>query len=214
MAAVLPPRSVILHTMMTPDAWDRRYAEPRLVWSAEPNRFLVDELAALPPGRALDLACGEGRNAIWLARREWDVTGVDFSGVAVDKARRMADEAGVTARFVRADLAEYVPEPGSADLVALMYLQVPEPLRTVVLGRAAAALRPGGTLLWVAHDLRNLDGGHGGPQNPDVLSTPEGVAAALGGLEALRAEVVRRPVPTDAGEAVALDTLVRAVRPG
>lgn len=214
MAAVVPPRSVILHTMMTPDAWDRRYAEPRLVWSAEPNRFLVEELAGLPPGRALDLACGEGRNAIWLARRGWDVTGVDFSGVAVDKARRMADEAGVTARFVRADLAEYVPEPGSADLAALMYLQVPEPLRTVVLGRAAAALRPGGTLLWVAHDLRNLDGGHGGPQNPDVLSTPEGVAAALGGLEALRAEVVRRPVPTDAGEAVALDTLVRAVRPG
>jgi SAM-dependent methyltransferase len=199
--------------MITPDDWDRRYAEPRLVWSAEPNRFLVEELAGLPPGRALDLACGEGRNAIWLARRGWEVTGVDFSGVAVDKARRMAAEAGVDARFDRADLAEHVPAPGSADLVALMYLQVPEPLRATVLGRAAAALRPGGTLLWVAHDLRNLDGGHGGPRNPDVLSTPEGVAAALEGLDVLRAEVVRRPVRTDAGEAVALDTLVRAVRP-
>jgi SAM-dependent methyltransferase len=199
--------------MITPDDWDRRYAEPRLVWSAEPNRFLVEELAGLPPGRALDLACGEGRNAIWLARRGWEVTGVDFSGVAVDKARRMGVEAGVDARFDRADLAEHVPAPGSADLVALMYLQVPEPLRATVLGRAAAALRPGGTLLWVAHDLRNLDGGHGGPRNPDVLSTPEGVAAALEGLDVLRAEVVRRPVRTDAGEAVALDTLVRAVRP-
>jgi SAM-dependent methyltransferase len=199
--------------MITPDDWDRRYAEPRLVWSAEPNRFLVEELAGVPPGRALDLACGEGRNAIWLARRGWEVTGVDFSGVAVDKARRMAAEAGVDARFDRADLAEHVPAPGSADLVALMYLQVPEPLRATVLGRAAAALRPGGTLLWVAHDLRNLDGGHGGPRNPDVLSTPEGVAAALEGLDVLRAEVVRRPVRTDAGEAVALDTLVRAVRP-
>jgi SAM-dependent methyltransferase len=200
--------------MMTPDDWDRRYAEPRLVWSAEPNRFLVEELAGLRPGMALDLACGEGRNAVWLARGGWDVTGVDFSGVAIGKARRMAAEAGVAARFVQADLAEHVPEASSADLVVLMYLQVPEPLRTTVLRRAAAALRPGGTLLWVAHDLRNLDGGHGGPRTPDVLSTPGGVAAALGGLEVLRAEVVRRAVTADGGEAVALDTLVRAARPG
>ena len=200
--------------MMTPDAWDRRYAEPHLVWSAEPNRFLAEEAGDLAPGRALDLACGEGRNAIWLARRGWDVTGVDFSGVAIDKARQMAADAGVAARFVRADLAEHVPEPASADLVALVYLQVPEPLRTTVLTRAAGALRPGGTLLWIAHDLANLGGGHGGPRSPDVLSTPEGVAAALTGLDVVRAEVARRPVATDAGEVVALDTLVRAVRPG
>jgi SAM-dependent methyltransferase len=211
-AVVVPPPSGILHRMMTPEDWDARYATPRMVWSAEPNRFLVEELAELPPGRALDLACGEGRNAIWLARRGWDVTGVDFSGVAIDKARRAAEEAGVAARFVRADLAEHVPEPGSADLVVLMYLQVPEPLRTTVLRRAAAALRPGGTLLWVAHDRSNLDGGHGGPRSPAVLSTPEGVAAALGDLDVVRAERVRRPVPTDDGEAVAIDTLVRAVR--
>ena len=98
-------------SMITPDDWDRRYAEPHLVWSAEPNRFLVEELAGLPPGPALDLACGEGRNAIWLARRGWEVAGVDFSGVAIDKAGRMAAEAGVEARFVRADLAGYVPTP-------------------------------------------------------------------------------------------------------
>jgi SAM-dependent methyltransferase len=200
--------------MMTSDDWDRRYAEPRLVWSAEPNRFLAEEAAGLAPGRALDLACGEGRNALWLARRGWDVTGVDFSAVAIDKARRMAAEAGVAARFVRADLAEHVPEPASADLVALVYLQLPEPLRTTVLARAAVALRPGGTLLWIAHDLANLDGGHGGPRDPAVLSTPGGVAAALAGLDVVRAEVVRRPVATEAGEAVALDTLVRAARPG
>ena len=199
---------------MTPDDWDRRYAEPRLVWSAEPNRFVVEELAALPPGRALDLACGEGRNALWLAGRGWDVTGVDFSGVAIAKAQAMAAGAGVTARFVRADLAGHVPAPASADLVLLAYLQVPEPLRTTVLERAAAALRPGGVLLWVAHDRSTLDGGHGGPRNPDVLSTPDGVAAALDGLAVTRAEVVRRPVATDEGEAVALDTLVRAIREG
>jgi hypothetical protein len=142
------------------------------------------------------------------------VTGVDFSGVAVAKAQAMAADAGVAARFLQADLAVHVPGTASADLVLLAYLQVPEPLRTTVLQRAAAALRPGGVLLWVAHDRSNLDGGHGGPRNPDVLSTPEGVAAALAGLEVVRAEVVRRPVPAEEGEAVALDTLVRAVRPG
>jgi hypothetical protein len=82
------------------------------------------------------------------------------------------------------------------------------------LERAAAALRPGGTLLWVAHDRSNLHGGHGGPRHPEVLSTPEEVASALGGLAVRRAEVVRRPVATDGDEAVALDTLVRAVREG
>ena len=75
------------------NAWDERYAGDELVWSAQPNRFLVAEVETLPPGRALDLACGEGRNAVWLAERGWDVTGVDFSNVGLDKARRLADGA-------------------------------------------------------------------------------------------------------------------------
>ena len=197
---------------MTPEDWDRRYDTPRMVWSAEPNRFLVSEVGDLPPGRALDLACGEGRNAIWLARRGWKVTGVDFSGVAVALARVAAAAAGVAATFVQADLAAFEPVPGGADLVVLMYLQVPAPLRALVLARAAAAVAPGGVLLFVAHDLENLTSGHGGPRNPGVLSTPEGVAADLGGLTIKRAERVRRPVGTDEGEVEAIDTLVRASR--
>src|ERR1700712_1041252 len=75
---------------MDAQTWDERYAAAGLVWSATPNQFVAAELAALPPGRALDLACGEGRNALWLADRGWQVTAVDFSRVALDKGRALA----------------------------------------------------------------------------------------------------------------------------
>ncbi len=198
---------------MTSDDWDRRYATPELIWSGEPNRFLRDEAEELAPGRALDLACGEGRNAVWLAGRGWEVTAVDFSAVALGKAGRLADEHGVSLRRVRADLCEYVPAPGAADLVVVAYLQLPAEQRARVLARLADALAPGGVALVIGHDLTNLADGHGGPRDPAVLMTPEAVAAELTGLVVERAERVVRPVATDGGEARAIDTLVRAVLP-
>lgn len=197
---------------MTSGDWDRRYESPALIWSGEPNRFLRAEVEDMPPGRALDLACGEGRNAVWLASRGWDVTGVDFSGRALVKARVLAADRGVAVRLVEADLSEYVPEPGGADLVVVLYLHVPPPERALVLARAAAALAPGGVMLAIGHDLINLTEGHGGPHDPDLLWTPEDVAAELPGLVVERAERVRRPVATESGEAEAIDTLVRASR--
>lgn len=197
-------------TGMTSGDWDRRYDTPGLIWSGEPNRFLREETEGLPPGRALDLACGEGRNAVWLARRGWEVTGVDFSGVALAKAGRLAAEQGVAVRLAEADLSEYAPEPESADLVVILYLQLPAALRARVLARAAAAVAPGGVLLLVAHDLLNLTEGHGGPRDPAVLTTPEAVASELPGLTIERAGRVRRPVSTPDGEVQAIDTLVRA----
>jgi SAM-dependent methyltransferase len=193
-------------------AWDRRYAGTELVWTAEPNRFVVAEVAGLAPGRALDLACGEGRNAVWLAGRGWAVTGVDFSAAALRKAARLAAARGVTVEWINADLLEHRPPPASAELVLLAYLQLPPDERRVVLGRAAAAVAPGGTLLVVAHDRSNLEGGHGGPGDPRVLATPAEVAAELPGLEVLRAETVTRPVETSDGPRRALDLLVRARR--
>lgn len=197
---------------MTSGDWDRRYDTPDLIWSGEPNRFLREETEGLPPGRALDLACGEGRNAVWLARRGWEVTGVDFSGVALAKAGRLAAGHDVSVRLVEADLSEYVPEPGSADLVVLLYLHIHPELRARVLARAAAALAPGGVLLVVAHDLLNLTEGHGGPQDPTVLTTPEAVVAELPGLAIERAERVHRTVSAADGDVRAIDTLVRAAR--
>ncbi len=189
--------------------WDRRYEAPGLIWSGEPNRFLRAEVEGMAPGRALDMGCGEGRNAVWLAGRGWSVTAYDFSTVALAKGRRLAGASGVEVDWVLGDVTTYEPAPGSADLVVVAYVHLPPPERARMLDRAAGALAPGGTLLVIGHDLLNLDEGVGGPRDPRVLMTPEAVAAELPGLAIERAERVRRPV--DGRQAI--DTLVRAARP-
>ncbi len=194
--------------------WDTRYAGKELLWTAQPNRFLVAEVSGLEPGRALDLACGEGRNAVWLAEQGWRVDGVDFSAVALAKAEQLAAARGVAVDWTLADLVGHEPERGAYDLVVVLYLQLPAAERSQVLRRAAAAVAPGGLLLVVAHDSSNLEHGWGGPQDPAVLYAAPDVVAAVGpeGLEIERTEVVRRPVETSEGEMTALDLLVRASR--
>jgi SAM-dependent methyltransferase len=193
--------------------WDRRYAGSELLWTGEPNRFLVSEAAGLRPGRALDLACGEGRNAVWLARQGWQVTGVDFSAVALEKARRLAEASAVEAEWVVADLCEYRPEERAFGLVIVFYLQVPASQRREIVRAAADAVAPAGTFLLVAHDSSNIERGHGGPQEPAVLYSADDVVLDLGDLRIERAECVERPVETVDGERVALDALVRASCP-
>jgi SAM-dependent methyltransferase len=190
------------------EAWDTKYSGSEFLWKEEPNRFLVSELKGLAPGRALDLACGEGRNAVWLAQQGWSVTGVDFSEVGLAKAAQLAERRGVEVEWVAADLLDYIP-PAGLDLVIAFYFQVSDDERHLVLGRAAEALAPGGTVLVVAHDLLNLSEGIGGPSDPEVLYTPEDVVADLAGLVIERAERVTRPV----GEGTAIDALVRASKP-
>lgn len=193
--------------------WDKRYEASELVWGPGPNRFLVDEVTDLRPGAALDVACGEGRNAIWLASIGWEVTGVDFSSVGLDKARRLAIERNVRVNWVQADLTTWEP-PTTYDLVVVMYLHLSGDLRHIVLARMASSVTPGGTMLVVAHDLRNLSEGLGGPQDPDVLYGPQEVVGDIGSVLTIeRAEDVRRPVLTPDGDATAIDLLVRARRP-
>ena len=198
-------------------AWDDRYRTAEFVWKTDPNRFLPPEVATLQPGRALDLACGEGRNATWLATRGWDVTGVDYSQVGLDKAAQLAESKHVTATWVRADVTEWEPDD-VYDLVVVFYLHLPEIERRSAFGAAARGLTVGGTLLIVGHDLANLTNGVGGPQDPRVLYSPDDVCADLhaSGVTDLvidRAERVDRPVDTDAGAVTAIDCLVRAHRP-
>ncbi|WP_369029811.1 class I SAM-dependent methyltransferase [Streptomyces adonidis] len=196
-------------------SWDERYRGSELVWKAEPNRFVAEELSGLKPsGRAVDLAAGEGRNAVWLAERGWEVDAVDFSAVALEKAEGLAAERGVRLRTVRADLALWAPPEATYSLVLIAYLHLPWPDMTQVLTRAAAAVRSGGTLLLVGHDAANPEHGYGGPQDPRVLYTPERVTDLWRPhAEILRAETVSRPVTdTEGGSRTALDTLVRAVR--
>ncbi|HET9655959.1 MAG TPA: class I SAM-dependent methyltransferase [Kineosporiaceae bacterium] len=195
--------------------WDARYAAHDLVWGGEPNRWVAAECATLPPGRALDLACGEGRNAIWLARLGWQVTGVDFSGVALRRAGELAGKAGVEVTWTCADLLDYRPATGSFDLVVVTYLQLPAGQRSQVLRQAAGGLARGGTLLVVAHDSANLAEGVGGPPDPAVLYTAADAATDLDGvadLRLLRAEAVLRPVEVDGTVRHAVDALLLAQR--
>ena len=191
--------------------WDERYAASELVWSAEPNRFVAEVCADLAPGRALDLAAGEGRNAIWLAQRGWDVTATDFSAVGLDKGRRLAQQltghAGIADRiaWVVAD-ATTTDWADDHDLVVVAYLQLVESERREAVLRGFAALQSGGRFVWVAHDSSNLTEGTGGPQDPSVLMTADDVLIDLTGepFEVIRAERVARPV----GDATAYDCLV------
>ena len=198
---------------MDQTAWDERYAGPELVWGSGPNCFVAEELAALPPGRAIDLGTGEGRNAIWLAERGFTVTAVDFSRVGLARAAGLAARRGVSVDWVHADLLDYQPTPGGYDLVLIAYIQLPADRLTAPARTAAAALAPGGTLLAVGHDRDNLTRGHAGPKDLSVLWTPQIVMAGLTGLVVQQAEQVDRIVSTPDGERTAIDTLVRAVRP-
>jgi SAM-dependent methyltransferase len=191
--------------------WDKRYAEVENLWSAKPNRFLVAEVAELPPGRALDLACGEGQNAIWLASLGWRVVGVDYSPVAIDKARARAAREDVDVEFVCSDLLEYAPAPESFDLVLVLYLHLPAAERHVVLDRAVKGLAAGGTFVLVGHDLLNATEGVGGPSDDSILYTPDEIVADLDELRVEKAERVLRDV-ADA-DRPAIDALVRAQRP-
>jgi SAM-dependent methyltransferase len=193
--------------------WNRRWREERAQPSTAPSEFLVAEVEGLAPGAALDLACGAGRNAVWLARRGWRVTAVDFSEAALHMARALASNEGVTVEWLEADAVTWVPPARAFDLVCVLYLQLPAEERRRALAHAAAAVRPGGRLLVLGHDLLNLTDGWAGPTQADVLFTPADVVAEIDGLEVVRAERVRRLVADAPPGRDAIDALVRARRP-
>jgi SAM-dependent methyltransferase len=194
-------------------AWDERYRSRELVWGAGPNQAFARAVADLPPGRALDLACGEGRNAIWLAEHRWQVTAVDFSQVALDRARDLAAEHGVVVDFRNQDVRTWVPPRRAFDLVALLYLHIPSADLRRVHARAADAVAAGGTLIILGHDRQNLDHGHGGPQDADRLLVPDVVVTQVGDLDVVGAETITRAISGDPS-VIALDALIRATRRG
>jgi SAM-dependent methyltransferase len=174
--------------------WEERYRGGTAVWSGRPNHWLVAEAAGLRPGTALDAGSGEGGDSLWLAGRGWRVTAVDFAGAALERVARAAEAAGLADRIdrVRADLRTWTP-PASYDLVSVQFLHPAAEVRAAVLGRLAAAVAPGGTLLVVGHDVTGMAGHRG--HAPAVYPSAAEVAADLdpAGWRIAAAEQRQRP---------------------
>jgi SAM-dependent methyltransferase len=188
---------------MDASAWDERYRSKELVWGAEPNAFVAEAAEGLEPGRALDLACGEGRNAVWLASRGWQATAVDFSAEGLRSAAQLAEAAEVELELIEADATIWTAPERAFDLVVVAYLQLPREPRRAALRTAVAAVAPGGRLVVVAHDADNLAEGVGGPQDAALLYRADG-------FELLEAGQRRREVA--GADRSAIDTVVIARR--
>jgi len=193
--------------------WDERYrASAGGVWATQPPAVVREIVSPLAPGRAIDVATGDGRTALWLAERGWSATGVDFSsaGLALAAARPGGDAVA----WVEGDVHEWKPA-ASADLVVSCYLHLPD--SATVITRIARWVAPGGTLVVVGHDVENIAAGGHGPTDPAILYTPELLSGALD--EGFRIERCERVVRTsadaelrDGHPAAAVDTVLHAVR--
>lgn len=175
--------------------WDRRYAESDRVWRAEPHESVVRAVSALAPARALDVAAGEGRHAVWLAERGWDVTAIDFSAVGLDKGKAEAERRGLDIDWVVDDVFTW--EPGHRyDLILVAFIHLsPEVYATL-----REYLADGGHLVVVGHARRNVTDGVGGPQDPAMLDDPASLREAAGDLTVLVLEETTRQ--TAAGTAI------------
>lgn len=201
------------------ELWDARYKESQQIWSGNPNVAFVREVGSLKPGTALDLGCGEGADAIWLAEQGWQVTAVDLSGVALERAREHATDAGVADRidFRQHDLAASFPA-GSWDLISAQFLHSHGDLpREEILRAASRAVRPGGVLLIEGHcdfgAYAHRHQGHGDMRFP----TPQEVIADLqlpeGEWQVLVSEAHERSQAGPEGEpTVRTDTTVKIRR--
>lgn len=167
----------------TQEFWDDRYRQHTRIWSGNPNRQLVAGVQDLPPGTALDVGCGEGADAVWLASRGWAVLGIDVSEVALSRARTHTEEldASIADRLEwrQVDLLAEPELPGGRDLVSIQFMHLPEPERSRIFGALASLVGVGGTLLVVAHDPSDLHSGIGRPPQPDLFYTPQQIADLL-----------------------------------
>jgi len=170
--------------------WNERFADPGYIFGTAPNRFLEAEAGRLPPAaRVLDVACGEGRNAVWLAARGHDVVGLDISPLALEKARRLAAERGVTVRFEEADLRTFEWGEGEFDAIVCIFIQFAAPaVRARLFEGFARALKPGGLLLLQGYTPKQLEFKTGGPGTLENLYTPEMLREAFAAWQIERLE--------------------------
>ena len=193
-------------------AWDERYGAADQVWSGEPNVALVAEVGGLDPGRALDVGCGEGADAVWLARRGWQVTALDVSEVAIHRAQGLAGDAGVQVAWVQAGLVEAALPARAFDLVSAQYPALRKTPDAVAERTLVDLVAPGGTLLVVHHAL-DPEHRHEDDFDPALYVLPADVRAILG--EGWKIEVDEgrpRAVSRGAGAHHVQDMVLRAQR--
>ncbi|HEY6525985.1 MAG TPA: methyltransferase domain-containing protein [Solirubrobacteraceae bacterium] len=206
--------------MFTQRYWDDRYAGHRHVWSGRPNPYLLTEVTGLAPGRAIDVGCGEGADAIWLARQGWEVTGADVSPVGLERAAGNADAAGpeiaqrITWRQVDLFTDEWTPL-GSYALVTSQYLHLPPEVRGQSMQRLGEAVGPAGDLLVTAHHPSDLEIPGLRPHMPELFCTAEELGAFLEpeSWEIVTAGAPERSVTGPEGTPVTIrDTVLHARR--
>lgn len=202
--------------MYTQETWDERYAESHRIWSGRPNQRLVEEVADLTPGTAIDVGCGEGADAVWLAERGWQVTALDVSEVALERVRAHASDAGVAGRVetLHHDLVGGGPASGHYDLVSVFFFHVlPDAFEGFYRG-LASLVRPRGTLLVVGHHPDDVDSGARRPHGGQLLFTPEQVVSVLDpdGWDLLTEAAPTRVMMTPEGEVTVRDSVVRVTR--
>jgi len=197
----------------TQDSWDQRYTSMERVWSGEPNGALVTETTGLPRGEALDVGCGEGADAVWLAGHGWDVTALDVSGVALERAARHAEQAQVLVRWVHAGLVEAALPAGTFDLVSAQYPALLRTDRHDAETALLAAVAPGGTLLVVHHQIIDAEQARAHGCDPDDYVSPADVAALLDDSWRIETHETRpRHVTAGAGSHHTHDVVLRARR--
>lgn len=199
---------------MSTGDWDERYAshDDRL-WSGRANGVLVTELAGSSPGRALDVGCGEGADAIWLARAGWQVIGVDVSEVALERAAVAGRDAGVTVEWVRADVSVMPPAPRGHDLVSVQYPALKHSPGDDAICALLDAVALGGILLVVGHAPIDPDYARAhGFEIADYVQLPDLRARFDEGWEVQVDETRPRVDPVPEGSPYTHDAVLRAKR--
>jgi SAM-dependent methyltransferase len=174
--------------------WDERYSEPGFAYGTAPNEFIAAMAERLPPGRILSLAEGEGRNAVYLAAKGYQVTGVDGSEVGLRKAAQLAAERGVAVTLIHADLSTFEIVPEQWDGIVACYCHLPPALRIPLHRAAVRGLKSGGVFLLEAFSKEQLAYGTGGPQELDMLMSLDELQEELAGLTFVHAVRKERDV--------------------